>query len=381
MRDLYVNIALNIGVNKLFTYKVPKIYKNDVEIGKRVFVPFGKKTLTGIIISVQETSDVTNIKEIKKIIDNDSIYTKEMILLSEWISHYYLSPVGRILFSSINKDKVKTYYFLTENYKNQFDSLNTNEEIYSELIDAYGDSISQKYTREQIEKKLKIKNALKYISFLEDKSILRSLEIFDNPIKEKTEKRVKININPEDFEYICKENKIKSKKQLEFLKKLTDKNVYPLTELSKLTGITSSSVSALYKKELITIEDVRVFREQQDIYSEDSKDITLNEEQQKCLTDISEALNQNIFSPFLLFGITGSGKTDVYINAIEKALLIGKTALVLVPETSLTPQLVHRFRKKFGKQVGVIHGKISEGVRYDTYFQILNGDYKIIIGS
>jgi len=129
LNDLYVNIALNIGVNKLFTYKVPDIYKNDVEIGKRVFVPFGKKTLTGIIISIQETSDVTNIKEIKKIIDNDSIYTKEMILLSEWISHYYLSPVGRVLFSSINKDKVKTFYFLTENYKEKFDSLDTKEEI------------------------------------------------------------------------------------------------------------------------------------------------------------------------------------------------------------------------------------------------------------
>jgi primosomal protein N' (replication factor Y) (superfamily II helicase) len=380
-KDLYINIALNLPINKLFTYKVPEIYIKDVEIGKRVFVPFGKKTLTGIIISVQESSDVKNIKEIKKIIDNESIYTHEMILLSEWISNYYLSPIGRVLFSSINKDRVKTYYFLTENFKEKFDSLKTNEEIYSELINLYSDSLSQKFTCVQIEKKLKIKSALKYIDFLEEKGILRSLEIFDNPVKEKTEKRVKINFNPEDFEYVCKENKVKSKKQLEFLQKLTDKNIYPLTELSKLTGITSSSVSSLYKKELITIEEVRVFREQLDIYSEDSKDIILNEEQQKCLSEISKALEKNIFSPFLLYGITGSGKTEVYINAIEKVLLNGKTALVLVPETSLTPQLVHRFRKKFGKQVGVIHGKISEGVRYDTYHQILNGEYKIIVGS
>jgi primosomal protein N' (replication factor Y) (superfamily II helicase) len=380
-KDLYVNIALNLPINKLFTYKVPEKYINEIEIGKRAFVPFGKKTLTGIIISIQESSDVRNIKEIKKVIDNESIYTHEMILLSEWISNYYLSPIGRVLFSSINKDRVKTYYFLTENYKEKLDSLKTNEEIYSELINLYEDSLSQKYTCAQIEKKLKIKSALKYIDFLEEKGILRSLEIFDNPVKEKTEKRVKINFNPEDFEYVCKENKVKSKKQLEFLKKLTDKNIYPLAEISKLIGITSSSVSSLYKKELITIEEVRVFREQLDIYSEDSKDIILNEEQQKCLSEISDALEKNIFSPFLLYGITGSGKTEVYINAIEKALSNGKTALVLVPETSLTPQLVHRFRKKFGKQVGVIHGKISEGVRYDTYHQILKGEYKIIVGS
>jgi primosomal protein N' (replication factor Y) (superfamily II helicase) len=381
LSDLYVNIALNISVNKLFTYKVPEIYRNEVEIGKRVFVPFGKKTLTGIIISIQESSDVKNIKEIKKVIDRDSIYTKEMILLAEWISSYYLSSVGRVLFSSINKEKVKTFYSLTEDFKNQLDNLNTKEEIYSELINLFDDLLSNKFSCTQIEKKLKIKNALKYVEFLEENGILKSFEIFDNPIKEKTEKRIKINFKPEDFESVCKENKIKSKKQIGFLMKLTDKKVYPLTEITKLTGVASSSVCSLYKKKLITIEVVRVFREQLDIYSEDTKNIIPNEEQQVSLSEIFEALKKNVFTAFLLFGVTGSGKTEVYINAIEKALSDGKTALVLVPETSLTPQLVHRFRKKFGKLVGVIHGKISEGVRYDTYYQILKGEYKIIVGS
>ncbi|MFA5405322.1 MAG: primosomal protein N', partial [Ignavibacteria bacterium] len=381
MKNLYVNIALNIPINKLFTYSVPKKYHKEAEIGKRVFVPFGKKTLTGIIVSVQESSDVKNIKEIKKIIDSKSIYTDEMILLSEWISRYYLSPIGRVLFSSINKEKVDTYYTLSENYKNNFDKLDTKDDIYSEILNLYKDSSNRKFTCSQIEKRLKIKNAVKYIEYLIDKGVLGGLQIFDKQVKEKTEKKVKISFNPEDFDIICKENKVKSVRQIEFLTKLSDKKIYSLSELSKLIGITSPSVNLLCKKKLVSIEEVRVMREQEDIYSEDSKNIILNEEQQICLSEISSSVDKNIFSPFLLLGITGSGKTEVYINAIEKVLSVGKTALVLVPETSLTPQLVYRFRKRFGKNVGVIHGKISEGVRYDTYYQILNGDYKIIVGS
>lgn len=381
MQDLYVNIALNIPLNKLFMYKVPTIYLKEVEIGKRVFVPFGKKTLTGVIISIQETTDLVNIKSIKKIIDEESIYTKEMILLAEWISRYYLSPIGRILFSSINKEKVDTYYTLNEDYKEKFDIIDTKEEIYCEIIKIFTDSFDIKYSCSQIEKKLKIKNAIKYLDYLVEKEILRSVDLIEEPIKEKKEKRVRINFNYENFDDICKENKIRSKKQIEFLKKLLDNNFHILAEITKAIGITPSSVNSLLKKDLIQIQEVRVMREQQDIYSEDTKNYILNEEQEKCLSEITEALRKNIYSPFLLHGITGSGKTEVYINSIEKALELGKTALVLVPETSLTPQLVHRFRKRFGKNVGVIHGKISEGVRYDTYQQILNKEYKIIVGS
>lgn len=381
MSDLYVNIALNIPVNKLFTYKVPGGFHNDVEIGKRVFVPFGKKTLTGIIISIRNESDLKNIKEIKKILDEKSVYTDEMIQLAEWISSYYLSPVGRVLFSSITKEKIDTYYVLTDNFKENFDKLQNLEEVYSDILSLYGSSLSKKLSCSQIEKRLKIKNAFKYIEYLVEKEILSSLEILDNPVREKTEKKVKINFNSEELEAILKEYKIKSKKQVELLNKISDNKVYSLSELTKSIGITSTSIGSLYKKKLVTIEEVRVMREQQEIYSEDSKEIVLNEEQKNCLKEIYESLEKNTFTPFLLLGITGSGKTEVYINAIENALSVGKTALVLVPETSLTPQLVHRFRKRFGKHVGVIHGKISEGVRYDTYQQILNGNYKIIVGS
>lgn len=381
MNDLYLNIALNIPVNKLFTYKVTSAYLGEVAVGKRVFVPFGKKILTGIIISIRESSDVQNIKEIKKVIDKESIYTDEMIKLAEWISHYYLSPIGRVLFSSINKEKIDTYFCLTGNYYEKFDKLDEKKEIYSDICNLFKDSLSEKFTASQIEKKLKIKNAKKYVDLLVERGILCSIEIFDSPVKEKTEKKVNINFNSLDFELICNQNKIKSEKQIKFLKLLSDEKIHKLSELVKLTGITSSSVGSLCKKELIIVEEVRVMREQQDIYSEDSKSITLNDEQKSCLSEISDAFDSNLFSPFLLLGITGSGKTEVYINAIEKAISLGKTALVLVPETSLTPQLVHRFRKRFGKHVGVIHGKISEGVRYDTYHRILNGDYKIIVGS
>ncbi|MCY7363181.1 MAG: primosomal protein N', partial [Ignavibacteria bacterium] len=107
----------------------------------------------------------------------------------------------------------------------------------------------------------------------------------------------------------------------------------------------------------------------------------LNSEQINCIERISDCLKSEIFKTFLLHGVTGSGKTEVYINVIKEVLESGKNAIVLVPEISLTPQLIHRFKKRFNDKVGVIHSKISDGERLDTYDNIRSGKYKIIIGA
>ena len=122
-------------------------------------------------------------------------------------------------------------------------------------------------------------------------------------------------------------------------------------------------------------------RESEDIFTEEKKDIELNQEQKECLKELKDAISEEKFKSFLLFGVTGSGKTEVYINIIREVIGRGKQAIVLVPEISLTPQLIHRFRNNFGNIIGVIHSRLTEGEKFDTFTRINNSEYKIIIGA
>jgi len=384
VKDLYANIALNLPLNRLFTYKVPERYNQEILPGKRVLVPFSQKILTGIVISFKNESDFEKTREIKTILDENAVFSEEMIKFSKWVSDYYLAPFGEVLFSFIpNKTNIQsdTFYSLSEDFKTNLDRISRNEEIYIEIINSFKNKKSTVLTKKQIEKKFGIKDADKYLDYLASENILISSKLFTKPTAEKYVKFVSRNFSSGDIESVITENKIKSDKQILFLKKLSEVKSIELSELLKLSGMSSGSVNTLLKKELISVEEVRISRDHPEVYSEEYNAVTLNEEQEKVLDEIKSGLNSGDFSPYLIHGITGSGKTEVYISAIREVLNRNKTAIVLVPEISLTPQLIYRFRQNFGEKIGVIHSKLSEGERFDSFEKIKNGDYKIIIGA
>lgn len=382
--DLYANIALNIPINKLFTYKVPDFYIKSISIGKRVLVPFSHKILTGIVVSFSESTGFENTKDIKTVLDEKAVLTDEMIKFAKWISEYYLAPFGEVLFLFIpSKTNIQSdsYYSLNEAYLSNLNKIRVKDDIYAEIINAFRNKLSLVLTKKQIEKKFNIKEASKYLEYLVSENILISSRLFSKSTREKFVKYVSRNFTNNDIESVAAENKLKSEKQKLFLSRLLEKDAYELPELIKLTEISPSTVNTLLKKGLIKIEEVKVIREHPEIYSEEYTKIELNEEQKNVFNEITGAINGNGFSPYLLHGVTGSGKTEVYIHAIKKALDKNKTAIVLVPEISLTPQLIYRFKQNFGNKIGVIHSKLSDGERLDTFEKIINGDYRIIIGA
>jgi len=384
MRDTYVNIALNLPIDNLFTYKVPEFYKNSITPGNRVLVNFGKKAATGIILELTDFTLLKKVKDIKSVLDEEPLLTGELIEFCKWISEYYLAPIGEVLFSAIpRKINIRSdfYYFLSDNYRQKLDLLNSKEEVLMDIINALEKSRNSGLNKNQLETKLKSTDLSKFIKKLVESGILTSENHYSKPTEEKIVKLVNKKFNSDELSSLIIREKIKSLKQLNTLNYLLKKNPVELSELIKETGISTSSINGLYKKELINIKESRKNRESQDIFTEDSKDIVLNNEQKLCLEKINNAENENSFRPFLLYGVTGSGKTEVYMNAIENAIAKGKTAIVLVPEISLTPQLIHRFKKKFSDKVGIIHSKLSDGEKLDTLDMIKNGTYRIVIGA
>lgn len=384
MKNTFVNVALNLPIDSLFTYKVPQHYINSAEIGKRVLINFGKKTVSGIIVEIADFTLLKKVREIKTVIDEHRIITDELIEFCKWISEYYITPVGEVLFSSIPRNiniKSDTFYFITEDYKSILDESKFKDELIIEIIDMLEINYNIGFTKKQIEKKLKYNDLSNFINKLISEKILRGENYYSKPTKEKIIKIVSKNFNSDELTSLIKRYKIKSPKQIRLLEKLQEKNEFELNELIKVIGISASSVNSLLIKQLINIKEVRKLRDSADIFSEIRKEIILNPDQTSALTKIYSSLDEKKFKAFLLFGITGSGKTEVYINAIEKALNKERTAIVLVPEISLTPQLIFRFKEIFGNKVGVIHSKLSDGEKLDTYDRILNGTFKIIIGA
>jgi len=380
--ELFANVAFNLPLDNLFTYKIPPHLISSAIPGKRVLAGFGNKKITGIIVSVIDNTEHQKLRTILDLIDSNVIIKDELMEFCKWISEYYCAPIGEVIFSAlpgrmnISSDK---FYKLHEKYLKELDDSELKEEIYLKIIEALEDK--EFATKKQLERKLNFKDLSSYIKILENKKIIYSENQFSKPVSEKKIRTARLNFSLKEIDKIIIQHKIRSDKQIAFLKLLSEDRFNSIREAAELCGISSSSVNSLLLKELIEIKEEREFRQSEDIFREDDKTLTLNPDQEKILKGISEYTDKEIFKVFLIYGVTGSGKTEVYINLIKRVLKKKKTAIVLVPEISLTPQLIYRFRSAFGNIIGVIHSKLSEGERRDTFDRILNGDVKIVIGA
>lgn len=386
MKPKFANIAFNLPVDSLFTYSIPDHLKNEIKPGSRVLAPFGKRNITGIVTGFTDSSDLKKIKSIGDSLDTKPIISAEMIEFCRWMSKYYFCPIGEVIFSAVPKGIIVESKILY--------SLNThsvNEKLTALQKSVFEVLKDNQLTLKQIERRLNSPNIRSVLQSLLSKGIVQTeSHISKEKVKPKYEKFVTFDLC-EDFadftdsmlDIFLKENKIKSTCQTKLVKYLVGNNISEISagELLKETGATPYSLNQLAKKDLVSLASRQVNRVSEHEFNHEEKIIKLNPEQQVVLGEISEGVNTDQFTTYLLFGVTGSGKTQVYIEAIKNILLKEKTAIVLVPEISLTPQLIHRFKSHFGDIVGVIHSRLSDGQRFDVYRRIKSGEIKIVIGA
>lgn len=298
--EVIVDVAVS-QVDKVFEYAVPPDF--DLQIGMRVLVPFGNRTLDGFVLNLKETSKfpLENLKAILKIKSPKPEISKEMLALCEFMVEKYnikkVEALRLFISAEVRSGKVKpkslTYLALNPNLP---------------------------------------------------------LENYKKTLKRITEKQAKL---------------------LEFLEKS------PLNLQSELRTEFGASVVDKFKKEgLLLTKEINVDR-RPDAMKIEKKKVILNPEQQKAVDAIST------FEPktYVLFGVTGSGKTEVYLTLIEKALEKGKSAILLVPEISLTPQMLGNLKNRFGETVAVLHSGLSQGEKFDEWNRILSGEAKVVVGA
>jgi len=383
---MFAQVVFPLSFRNSFTYSISKEHLEFVHVGVRVVVPFGKRTLTGFVVDVSEITDIQErIKPIRDVLDDAPIFDKYSLKFYEWISDYYISSLGEALRNSVpygleveSKRKIVSDMDLCyELYKKEKNKKSTRAKIL--------DVLSQKETIKilQLQRLIKKKSIHSILKTLEKTGVITLLtEIEDAKVRIKKIKYVKLSKDIDEIYEQLPEIESRSPKQVVLLLELlsTKGEPVPMSQLLKKTNTNPSSLKSLFKKDLIDIFEKEIERRYVETYVEEKEFLTLTGPQRKIVESISKQIINKKFMPFLLHGVTGSGKAQVYIELVNKAMSLGKNAIVLVPEISLTPQITSRFYNELGDHVTVMHSRMSLGERYDAWRGIIKGKYRVVIG-
>ncbi len=363
----------------LFNYSVPNFLSDEVTAGKRVLVNFGNssKSRVGIVFSVQEgIMSTKKLKEISSVIDDEPLLTREMLKTANFIREQYFCtyfdacklflPLG--LSMSVN-----ILYAINPDYKGVVSGEKENE-IYSFLKD------KRNFTKvDRIVSACRIKNKTSILDNMVNEGVLLRNVDTQRRIGDSSVKMMRLAVNLESSNDLL--SKL-TKKQKEIVNILMDVEVASVKEMCYFTGYSAAVVSALEAKGIVELYDDEVLRTP---YENDNclniKSISLSEEQKAAFDGLVSLYNDNVPKGALLYGVTGSGKTQVYLKLIDEAIKTDKGIVVMIPEISLTPQMLSLFYERYGDRVAVFHSSLSIGQRLDEWKRIKRGDAQIAIGT
>ncbi len=364
-------------VDKLFDYKVPEALEQVVGVGSCVTVPFGvaDKPKEGYVFSLKETTTAKKLKEIANLSRKDRIFDEKQLALVNWMRDKYLvtyldavrtiSPSG----ATVNREE----WIVLENGEVSGD---TAKEIVKRLAENGGAmEINRLFGCFET-------NISRVISKLSKDGKIKTVFKEHQAVTDKVIRVAELDIEPEQVSGVLasleKSNALVQSKMLDIL---SECQRLSLADLVHFSGGSYTALRTLEKKGYIRTYEMTVMRELPCETIEPEAPKTLTVEQKKVLTRLLDTVNAGEYKSYLLHGVTGSGKTEVYMQLIAEVVARGRQAIMLVPEISLTPQTVARFRARFSDKVAIIHSGLSLGERYDQWKKIRNGDADIVVGA
>ena len=365
--------------DKLFSYIIPDEIENAKE-GMRVIVPFGaaNRKRQGIIIEITTETPDTPLKPIGKLLDEKPILSKELIDLSGYLAETSFitryDAIKAMLPTGINYD-IKFSYIYNSEYKDENTEFSDVEKSIIDMLRKNG-----KYTDEnRIVSELSL-DGVAELRKLVKLGVLICNEDAKRRVGDKTLIMAKINVSEDEIEEILNRSTEKQRDVIEFL---SQNGPASIKEITYYTAVTKSVCDTLEKKGIIEYYSGDVYRSPYKEYGNEANEEkkALSEEQQIAYDGMKIQFDSKQYGVALLFGVTGSGKTQVYLKLIEHALEEGKGVIALIPEISLTPQAVETFRKNFGDRIALLHSALSVGERIDEWKRVEQGEADIVIGA
>ena len=370
----FVDVSLPVPLDRLFTYALPETLAHRVQPGCRLVVPFGGRTLTGVALKVHNNHPGVQTRQALKLVDAEPVFSQHMMALGRWIAEYYCAPLGEVLRTmaplggELRRGKV---WNLTDRGRDII-----RQAVLAELGQDPAVQILHSLSRRPLAEttlEAKAPGAKKLLKALEAKGLVAAEQelVSRDPARAASASLLAaFKTRPEGAKLKKAEREL-----IAFLE--LHPGSHNLAELEKQVKGAGAAARALGRQALIELEAANVASDAG--WARPAHE--LSPDQRSAVDSIQEALEAKRFQTFLLHGVTGSGKTEVYMNAIDAALKLGRGALLMVPEIGLTPAAAGQFQQRFGDQVAILHSAINDRDRANQWRRLSAGKARVAVGT
>lgn len=383
----FAEVAVPLHVFQTFTYRLTDELAARATVGARIVVPLGRRMTTGYIvklsheIAASRTLVESETKDARDIVDSAPVVTRELLEITKWVSDYYVAPWGEVIKAALPpgisptiEQLVSATSLARDAEKDSTRSLtNTQQAVLAAVLQVDEidiDALAKQFGRSQ---------TLASVRALEAAGLIRITQRASSAfVRHKLQRVVRLveTFNKDDSTLRL------TPAQERVLDVLTKAHTISVQELLNQANVSASTVNTLRKRSVVEVFEQTLRR---DPLSGETlppvEDYTLTTEQEQVLGEIESSLQAGAYAPFLLHGVTGSGKTEVYIRAMRLTLALGRCALMLVPEIALTPVFSRRLRAHFGDRVAIFHSSLSRGERFDEWTRVRTGEARVVIGT
>ncbi|MGG1630510.1 primosomal protein N' [Rossellomorea sp. NRS-1567] len=361
--------------DRTYDYSIPDEWKGSIVPGMRVIVPFGPRKIQGFVIELKEKGEVSKLKSIVEPMDLVPVLNKELLTLGNWLTEKTLCfkiSAFQAMLPAAMKAKYEKFFQLEENMSPVELNLSL-QRFFQNGREVAWKAIEENGMLPLVHKEVK-KGTVEVIYRVKAKG------------NKKTVRKLYLNVPEGDLEEVKNSLPPQASKQKQIIEYMSHSapggdGILAATLLEEM-ATTSSTVKSLVNKGVLIEKNVEMYRDPfENRTFEKTSPLSLTSQQDHAIRPILTTIDEDKHHTFLLYGVTGSGKTEIYLQSIQRVLQEGKEAIVLVPEISLTPQMVHRFKGRFGNDVAVLHSGLSVGEKYDEWRKIQRKEVKVVVGA
>lgn len=382
---MIAQVVVELPLETPLDYRIPEDYRATCGLGQRVLVPVGTREVLGYIVGLTDTeSEATRheLKELVALLDDTPLLTPALLRLTQWMATYYCCAWGQVLQAAVPvgfRVQTEAVYSLTAQARATADSWPAGHA--GALLQTLAGQEPQ--SQQALERLVSLRSGAAILRRLQQQGLIqRQHQRMPPKVQPRLVSMVRLSLAPDEAAALQHALPPRASAQAAVLDLLRTQPVWELAELRRQLPGAGPAVQHLAKRAAVEISQVEKKRAAFAVAAAASPPPpTLNEVQQHALWQIEGRMAAADSTPILLHGVTGSGKTEVYMRAIATALRQGKTALVLVPEIALTEQLVERFVARFASQIAVLHSGLSLGERFDEWRRLADREARIAIGA
>ncbi|HEY0003319.1 MAG TPA: primosomal protein N' [Pyrinomonadaceae bacterium] len=387
----YAEVSVPLRVMQTFTYRLPIALRADARVGSRLLVPFGRKRITGYIVALHAELDPAadlkeeEIKDAEELLDAEPLLTPEVLEITRWVAEYYAAPWGEVLKAALPAGlnaTVEQVLSITAEGRDELARLplSRTASAKARALRLIAD-----------EGALSLRTIARHIGQARASSVARELERTGwiklshrtRSVLAKAKRRKVVRLLPLEAHTEPQAARALTPAQQRIVETLIDGGgEMSFAYLLERADASASTIQVLEKRRLVEVLVRDVRRDPlANAALPEAEELELTLVQEEALREIEAPMQQGRYAAFLLHGVTGSGKTEIYIRAMSAALKRGRSAMMLVPEIALTPVFSRRLRAHFGDRVAIFHSSLTTGERFDEWSRLKRGEARVVIGT